>query len=249
MLCVCVPRLHCPINECVAFLANETCPKYVICRNEQVRELRLSNIGLSGTISPEIEKLSYLTVLNLDRNPIWGPLNSFPSSLSRLSIVRHAVLWKKKSNQNSFPKSQSLVDTSIDWSKLPELTYLFFSNNNNVNMEFSSFFDVFPAKLTQLLFTDNANITGSIPAALFHLSQLKYIDFARASLSGNVKQNQTTAKKNWKSWFFLDSCFHCTSFFVDSVWYYKFNYWKRIFNVPIAVSITHNAVSKVFFAD
>ncbi|KAG5058467.1 hypothetical protein JHK86_013463 [Glycine max] len=89
---------------------------HVTCRNGHVISLALASVGFSGTLSPSITKLKYLSSLELQNNNLSGPLPDYISNLTELQYLNLA--------DNSFNGS-----IPAKWGELPNLKHLDLSSN------------------------------------------------------------------------------------------------------------------------
>ncbi|KAG5041335.1 hypothetical protein JHK85_013811 [Glycine max] len=89
---------------------------HVTCRNGHVISLALASVGFSGTLSPSITKLKYLSSLELQNNNLSGPLPDYISNLTELQYLNLA--------DNSFNGS-----IPANWGELPNLKHLDLSSN------------------------------------------------------------------------------------------------------------------------
>ncbi|WOL20648.1 hypothetical protein Cni_G29453 [Canna indica] len=136
----------------------------------RVTFLDLSNLGLTGTMSPDVGSLTFLRTLNLSHNNLKGHL---PEELGRLSHLESLLLW-----QNSL-EGRIPADLA-NCSNLLRLSL----GSNKLTGEI-------PAELGTLrkllvLSLHNNNISGSIPPSLGNLSSLIHLDLVRNQLSGTL---------------------------------------------------------------
>uniref|UniRef100_F6H520 non-specific serine/threonine protein kinase n=1 Tax=Vitis vinifera TaxID=29760 RepID=F6H520_VITVI len=137
---------------------------------QRVSAINLSNMGLEGTIAPQVGNLSFLISLDLSNNYFHAFL---PKEIGKCKELQQLNLF----NNNLVG---SIPEAICNLSKLEEL-YL---GNNKLAGEI-------PKKMSDLLnlkilsFPMN-NLTGSIPATIFNISSLLNISLSYNSLSGNL---------------------------------------------------------------
>ncbi|KAH7655817.1 Leucine-rich repeat-containing N-terminal plant-type protein [Dioscorea alata] len=144
----------------------------VTCLSGRVLSLGLAN--LSGSISPAIAGLSFLTRLNIEESPnLTGPI---PNSITKLPLTYLAI----KSTSLSGPIPSFLGD-------LNKLSLLDLSNNHLTGP--------IPDSITSLpdlstLVLSNNKLTGTIPPSLFHgLTSRTSLDLSNNRLTGNVPRS------------------------------------------------------------
>ncbi len=137
---------------------------------ERVTELKMATNGLSGSIPPELGRLSHLQKLSIGGNQLSGAI---PDAIGRLTHLKELVL---ANNQLS-----GRIPTEL--SRLIRLERLSLSNNQlsgSIPSELSRLTD-----LKELVLCDN-QLSGTIPAELGRLSHLKKLMLHRNQLSGRV---------------------------------------------------------------
>ncbi|KAJ7947134.1 Receptor-like protein kinase [Quillaja saponaria] len=140
-------------------------------RHQRVRTLNLSNMGLSGTIPPQLGNLSFLVDLDLTGNKFHGHL---PNELSMLRRLK------------SFNLSHNMFNGEIPaWivGGLHELQHLILRDNN-----FDGFIHPFPNNMSKLEILDllNNSIVGTIPPEIGRLSNLRTLLLSRNRISGTI---------------------------------------------------------------
>ena len=131
----------------------------------RVRELSLSENGLSGTIPPELGKLSNLEWLDLSENKLSGAI---PPELGQLINLQDLYLFS----------NQLFGEIPSELSKLTSLEYLGLSNNLLTGTIPSEL-----GMLTSLKYLGLSGnlLTGTIPSELGMLTSMEYL-----GLSGNL---------------------------------------------------------------
>ncbi|KAL2329353.1 hypothetical protein Fmac_022780 [Flemingia macrophylla] len=137
-------------------------------KTSQITTLDLSHLNLSGTISPQIRRLSTLNHLNLSGNDFGG---SFQSAIFELTELRTLDISHNSFN-STFPPGIS------------KLKFLRFFNAYS-----NSFTGPLPEDLTGHRFLEQLNLGGSyfsgtIPPGYGSFPRLKFIDLAGNSLVG-----------------------------------------------------------------
>ncbi|KAI7737338.1 hypothetical protein M8C21_028801 [Ambrosia artemisiifolia] len=129
-------------------------------RHRRVTVINLMSQGLTGSLSPHVENLTFLRELWLSNNSFEGPI---PHELGRLSRLRFLYL-----DQN---KLSGVIPTNL--SGCSSLEELQLGNNN------------FLSKLTLFAVDDN-NLTGGIPPFLGNITSMKLLSVALNPLGGNI---------------------------------------------------------------
>lgn len=137
-------------------------------RHGRVKALNLSNMGLKGTISPQLGNLSFLSLLDLQGNSFYGQL---PQELFRLHRLKLLNL-----GHNNF---SGLIPQSV--SNLSMLEHLDFSYNF-----FKGTIPPVIGQLRQLRILDirKNKLSGIIPPTVSNLSSLEQIHLSYNSLLG-----------------------------------------------------------------
>ncbi|KAL2899739.1 hypothetical protein RDABS01_024821 [Bienertia sinuspersici] len=159
-----------------------------------VQEIQLLSMNLSGTLAPEVGKLSHLEILDF----MWNQLNgSIPKEIGDLLSLTLLLL-----NGNQF--SGSLPDElgflvnldrlQVDENNLSGIIPKFYANmisiehfhlnNNSFSGELPPEFSKLP-KLVHLLL-DNNNMSGNLPPEYSDLKQLEILSLRNCSLGGPV---------------------------------------------------------------
>ncbi|XP_062182589.1 receptor protein-tyrosine kinase CEPR2-like [Phragmites australis] len=171
-----------------------------------VIEISLSNMNLSGGISPSVASLHGLTRLELDSNSLSGPV---PSELSKCTQLRFLNL--------SF---NSLTGELPDLSALTALEALDVANNG-----FTGRFPAWVGNLSRLitlsvgvnsydqgetppsignlknltyLYLASSSLTGDIPDSIFELTALETLDMSMNSLGGKIPATIGNLRNIWK---------------------------------------------------
>ncbi|XP_057799474.1 receptor kinase-like protein Xa21 isoform X1 [Salvia miltiorrhiza] len=163
-------------------------------RHPRVAALNLSNMALSGTIPPQLGRLSFLVSLNLKSNFFHGDLPQELSLLRRLKFI-------------SFRLNNFTGDIPPMLGQLPKLEYLSLSNNSFIgsipkslsNLTNLQFLDLTYNSLSgeipkefgrlqrlQILAVQYNRLSGAIPSAIFNISTLIYMAFIDNELSGSL---------------------------------------------------------------
>ncbi|GJN13093.1 hypothetical protein PR202_ga31427 [Eleusine coracana subsp. coracana] len=163
-----------PLNHLQSWTnTNSPCRFFGVRCNEDsstVTEISLSNMNLSGDISPSISTLHGLTLLELDSNSLSGPV---PPELSRCTQLRH-------------------LNLSVNYltGELPDLSVLTVLETLDVaNNEFSGRFPEWVGKVSGLSWLSiglNNYDQGETPASIGNLRNLTYLYLAACSLTGEI---------------------------------------------------------------
>ena len=167
---------------------------FVAKEPHRVTEIYLSQIGLSGTIPPELGQLSQLQDLTLSFNDLTGAI---PPELGQLSNLQYLWLPYNQLTGSIPPKLgqlSQLQDLNLSSNDLtgpipPEVGQL--SQLLNLYLQYNQLTGAIPPELGQLsylqeLWLQNNLLTGSIPPALGQLSQLQTLLLDDNQLSGPV---------------------------------------------------------------
>ncbi|KAK3431445.1 hypothetical protein EUGRSUZ_E03150, partial [Eucalyptus grandis] len=163
-------------------------------RHQRVTVLNLYSLGLSGSISPYIGNLSFLSDINLQNNSLVGEIPLQIGRLRRLCWLQlddNSLAGEIPRNVSSCSK---LVVVSIDSNQLTgeipselgslsKLEYLSFYKNALSGNVPSSFGNLSSLQVLQLR---SNNLGGSIPIVLGCLTNLQFILFTENRLSGTI---------------------------------------------------------------
>ncbi|AQK81527.1 LRR receptor-like serine/threonine-protein kinase EFR [Zea mays] len=167
----------------------------VSCIRGHVVSLQLSYLGLVGTISPAIGNLTYLELLDLNRNQ---PSGSIPSSIGRLRRLTYLGLCDNGGVGGEIPDSlrnctgltvvylnnNSFVGGIPTWlGTFQNLSYLYLSQNSLSGEIPPSLGNL--TKL-QILTLDQNLLEGPIPEGLSRLSSMQVFDVHQNSLRGEI---------------------------------------------------------------
>lgn len=166
----------------------------VTVENNRVTKLHLPNLGLNGTISPDIGILDSLNLLRLSENNLQGNIPLEICSLTKLTEIDLSFnqlsgnipseignlfnLVKLYLNNNSL---SGIIPPSIG--NLNDLTTLYLNTNN--------LFGIIPPELGNSinlihLYLYRNNLTGNIPTELVNLNNLRVLSLSFNSLSGQI---------------------------------------------------------------
>ncbi|KAI8003478.1 LRR receptor-like serine/threonine-protein kinase EFR [Camellia lanceoleosa] len=174
--------------------------------HERVISLNLSDMGLTGSLSPHLSNLSFLSLLDISFNHFYGQIPKEFACLHRLKQVNFGY--------NNFVGDLN----SYSWfGNLPDLQYLLLHHNNftgtigsslcnmskleGLTLGFNSLHGNIPdeiGKLSNLKFLnlENNQITGSIPSAMFfNMSSLQSIDLTANNFYGEIPSSLYKCRK------------------------------------------------------
>lgn len=137
----------------------------------RLKVLQLTSLGLWGSLSSKLGRLSYLQVLNMSSNFFSGVL---PNRLMSLSSLQILILDDNMLN-GSLPQR---------WSSLPNLATLSMSANKIQGQLPSSIFSQLPNLKTLVL--DNNLLSGNLPVSLSNASILQALSLSGNQFSGNI---------------------------------------------------------------
>ncbi|KAL6330441.1 hypothetical protein AAG906_040371 [Vitis piasezkii] len=157
---------------------------------QRVSAINLSNMGLEGTIAPQVGNLSFLISLDLSNNYFHA---SLPKEIDKCKELQQLNLFNNK-------LVGSIPEAFCNLSKLEEL-YL---GNNQLTSEI-------PKKMSHLhnlkiLSLWMNNLTGSIPATIFNISSLVNISLSYNSLSGNLPKDMCYNNPKLKKLILSSNC-------------------------------------------
>ncbi|KAM1204952.1 hypothetical protein ACFX2G_005920 [Malus domestica] len=174
----------------------------VLCYNttlddgyHHVQELQLLNMNLSGSLSTELGRLSYMKILLLNGNQLSGPLPEelgYLPNLDRIQIDQNQIsgpLPKSFANLNKtkhFHMNNNSISGQIppELSKLPSLVH-FLLDNDDLSGYLPPEFSELPNLL--ILQVDNNNFHGSIiPDSYSNMSKLLKLSLRNCNLQGPI---------------------------------------------------------------
>ncbi|XP_047321276.1 probable LRR receptor-like serine/threonine-protein kinase At1g06840 [Impatiens glandulifera] len=157
-----------------------------------VKELQLLKLNLSGSLAPELGKLSQLKVLDF----MWNQLNgSIPKEIGNISSLKLLLLNGNKftgsmpeelgylSDLNRLQVDQNFISGPIpkSFSNLNNVQHLHF-NNNSINGHVPPELSLLP-KLVHLLL-DNNNLSGYLPEEFSILPELRILQLDNNNFYG-----------------------------------------------------------------
>ncbi|XP_059296754.1 probable LRR receptor-like serine/threonine-protein kinase At1g06840 isoform X3 [Lycium ferocissimum] len=185
--CTSWPFVHCIQNQTEGF--------------QHVKELRLMNLSLSGTLAPELGQLKHMEILNFMWNSISG---SIPKEIGSITALRLLLL---SGNQISGPLPEelgylpNLTKFQLDlndisgpipksFANLPKVAH-FHMNNNSISGQIPPELSALPR--LQHFQLDNNNFEGSVvPASYSNMSKLLKLSLRNCNLQGTVPDLSTT---------------------------------------------------------
>ncbi|XP_058763313.1 putative receptor-like protein kinase At3g47110 [Vicia villosa] len=162
--------------------------------NGRVIYMILPDMALTGTLSPSIGNLTYLTKLNLRNSSFHG---KFPQQVGNLLYLQHLNI-SYNSFGGSIPSNLShCIELSIltcghnnFTGEIP--TWIGnFSSLSLLNLAVNNFHGTIPNEVGKLsgltLFAINGNyLYGKIPTSIFNISSLYFLTFSENNLHGNL---------------------------------------------------------------
>ncbi|CBI22006.3 unnamed protein product, partial [Vitis vinifera] len=142
---------------------------------QRVSTINLSNMGLEGTIAPQVGNLSFLVSLDLSNNYFHA---SLPKDIGKILITFCKDLQQLNLFNNKLV--ENIPEAICNLSKLEEL-YL---GNNQLTGEIPK--AVSHLHNLKILSLQMNNLIGSIPATIFNISSLLNISLSYNSLSGII---------------------------------------------------------------
>nr|XP_027086405.1 probable LRR receptor-like serine/threonine-protein kinase At3g47570 [Coffea arabica] len=137
-------------------------------RHRRVTGLNISNMGLSGTLPPQLGNLSFLVSLDMSANNFHGEMPHEFAGLHRLKLFNLSF----NNLEGEFPH----------WiGSFPQLRRLSLRNNSFTGLIPSSISNL--SKLESISLSNN-HLQGNIPIGIFNISSLQGIGLTNNSLSG-----------------------------------------------------------------
>ncbi|XP_058109020.1 receptor protein kinase TMK1-like isoform X2 [Magnolia sinica] len=146
---------------------------HVYCENSRVTQIQIQNLGLSGTLPPNFNRLSKLLNIGFQRNKFHGNLPTF----SGLSQLQYAYLGNNQFETipfDFFDGLDSLQVMSLDYSPLNKTT----GWSLPLSLQKS-------AQLTNLSLI-GCNLVGQLPDFLGQMGSLTALKLSYNSLSGEI---------------------------------------------------------------
>ncbi|KAG7958355.1 hypothetical protein I3843_10G017300 [Carya illinoinensis] len=146
---------------------------YVVCKGDRVTQIQVQNVGLSGPLPQNLNQLSMLTDLGLQKNRFTGALPSFRG----LSNLRNAYLDNNEFDIIPADFFDGLVDLEV-------------LALDNINLNATTGW-MFPAQLQESLQLRNlscmsCNLVGPLPSFLGNLSSLSNLKLSGNNLYGEI---------------------------------------------------------------
>ncbi|CBI30387.3 unnamed protein product, partial [Vitis vinifera] len=146
---------------------------HVFCSGSRVSQIQVQNLGLKGPLPQNLNQLSMLTSLGLQRNQFSGQL----PSLSGLSELRYAYF--------DFNEFDSIPSDFFDG--LVNLEVLELDNNNlNVTTGWSLPSQLQNSAQLRNLTLVNSNLVGPLPEFLGNMSSLAVLKLSMNTISGGI---------------------------------------------------------------
>ncbi|KAL6330185.1 hypothetical protein AAG906_040106 [Vitis piasezkii] len=158
---------------------------------QRVSAINLSNMGLQGTIVPQVGNLSFLVSLDLSNNYFHA---SLPKDIGKILLNFVYFIGKCKELQQLNLFNNKLVG-SIPICNLSKLEELYLGNNQLTGEIPKTFSHLRNLKILSLRMN---NLTGSIPATIFNISSLLKISLSYNSLSGSLPMDMCNTNPKLK---------------------------------------------------
>ncbi|EOA12846.1 hypothetical protein CARUB_v10025818mg, partial [Capsella rubella] len=163
-------------------------------RNRRVASINLSSRGLTGSISPSIGNLSFLTSLQLQNNQLQGTIPEEITNLFRLKVLNlssNSIGGSLPSNLNKLVDLQILDLTSNTITGLVPNQLGDLKNLNILNLGKNLFYGPIPPSLSNIssltvLNLGTNSLSGTIPYELGRLQKLQVLDLTINNLTGTV---------------------------------------------------------------
>ncbi|KDO54922.1 hypothetical protein CISIN_1g002174mg [Citrus sinensis] len=159
-----------------------------------LRELQLLNLNLSGNLSPEIGRLSYLTILDFMWNKISGSIPKEIGNIKSLELLLlngNELTGSLPEELGYLPKLDRIqIDQNYISGSLPKSfanlnkTRHFHMNNNSISGQIPPELSRLPSLVHMLL--DNNNLTGYLPPELSELPKLLILQLDNNNFEGTT---------------------------------------------------------------
>ncbi|KNA16995.1 hypothetical protein SOVF_084130 [Spinacia oleracea] len=143
------------------------------CENGSVTRLNLTNVGLTGTIPPEVGYMISLTELRINLNNLTGPI---PPSIGNLRGLKTLSVYGNKLS-GSLPK---------EFDNLTNLTLCFLSNNT---LSGSLPEKICQGGILQDFCASNNRFSGTVPKGLKNCTSLTRLRLDRNNFVGNITED------------------------------------------------------------
>ncbi|KAJ7540019.1 hypothetical protein O6H91_11G119000 [Diphasiastrum complanatum] len=161
--------------EVLGWSGNDPCGSwtYIQCQGIRVTGISASGIGLRGMLTQDLNKLSQLQYLGLQKNSLSGPL----PSLNGLHAVQ--IVYLDDNNFDSIP---------ADFFKGLGSLHAIYLDNNNLNASVGWLLppDLSECKALLNLSLTNTSLSGSIPPYLGSMASLRVLNLAYNKLGGGI---------------------------------------------------------------
>jgi len=169
-------------------------------RHRRVRALKLSHMGLTGTIPPHLGNLSFLVFASFYNNSFRG---SLPDELAKLRRLKYFSIQKNyfggeiPSWLGSFTRLHTLSLANNSFTGAIPLSLFHLSELNGLNLSNNDLQGHIPREIGKLpklriLYLSHTGLSGSIPSAVFNISSLQVIDLTGNMLSGSLPSANVT---------------------------------------------------------
>ncbi|KAK9124796.1 hypothetical protein Sjap_014398 [Stephania japonica] len=168
-----------------------------------VRELQLLNMNLSGTLSPELGRFSYLKILDFMWNKISG---SIPKEVGNITSLQLLLL---NGNQLTGPLPEELgflpnldriqIDQNHISGPLPK-SFALLNKTKHFHMNNNSISGQIPAELSRLpslvhFLLDNNNLSGFLPPELYRMPNLLILQLDNNHFDGTIPTTYSNMSK------------------------------------------------------
>ncbi|KAK3220652.1 hypothetical protein Dsin_014622 [Dipteronia sinensis] len=180
--------------------------KGVTCSGQRVTELKLSNLGLSGTLGYALTSLTALTNLDLCNNNLGGDIPySLPPNLERLNFannrftgnVPYSISQMAPLKYLNIAHNQLQGQLSDMFGKLPSLSTLDLSSNTltgDLPESFSLLSSIMSMYLQNNQFTGTINVLANLPLENLNVGNNRFTGWVPEQL------NNINLKKDGNSW-------------------------------------------------
>ncbi|PON60517.1 GPCR kinase [Parasponia andersonii] len=194
-------------DPCISNWTGVICTGVLEDGYRHVKELRLLNMNLSGTLAPELGQFSNMTILNFMWNNISGSIPKEIGSMTSLKLLLLSGNQISGSLPDELGNLPNLVKFQLDinqisgpipksFAKLPKAEH-FHMNNNSISGQIPPELSQLP-KLVHFLL-DNNNLSGYLPAELSQMPNLKIFQVNNNNFSGTeIPDSFTNMSKLFK---------------------------------------------------
>ncbi|XP_010542346.1 PREDICTED: protein STRUBBELIG-RECEPTOR FAMILY 7 [Tarenaya hassleriana] len=170
--------------------------KGVTCSGSRVTEVKLPNLGLSGSLGYMLDKLSAVTEFDLSNNNLGGDLPyQLPPAVQRLNLAnnqftgsaQYSISLMASLKYLNLAHNQFKGQLAVDFTKLTSLTFLDLSSNSfsgSLPSSFTSLTSIKSMYLQNNQFTGTIDVLASLPLENLNIANNQFTGWIPDSLKG-----------------------------------------------------------------